>query len=379
MVGINPLGIYIHIPFCIAKCRYCDFYSVGYNGSLAPQYIDAVISQLSDFGKDGERREVDTVYFGGGTPSLLEERDVARVVDAVSRQMDISKNCEITLELNPETATPQKLRNLKQAGINRLSIGVQTTDEKTLGVLGRRHSAGQAVRAIETADQAGFENISADIMLALPDETENTLAKTLDDLTSLPLGHLSAYMLKIADGTPFGKEMPDGIPDDTEQAELYEYCCEYLTEKGFGQYEISNFARPGLESQHNLKYWNCDDYLGLGAAAHSNIGAKRYSFPRDIGKFIETYGKKEKSGGWEAALDFEGDVSAEDYIMLRLRTTEGLDLEELYSKYKYKLGIQKQALIERYQRGGFLREEGNVIALTVKGMLVSNAIIVDLI
>jgi putative oxygen-independent coproporphyrinogen III oxidase len=375
---MNRLGIYIHIPFCAAKCRYCDFYSVGYDEGTASRYVDAVVNQLLAFCADKERREADTVYFGGGTPSLLREREIARVVDAVSRHMNITADCEITLELNPETATPEKLKSLRDAGINRLSVGVQSTDEKTLEILGRRHSAGQAKRAIALAHKAGFESISADIMLALPEENERALTGTLDALTALPLKHISAYMLKIADGTPFGSNPPLGIPDDAEQAGLYEYCCAYLEEKGFGQYEISNFAKTGFESRHNMKYWNCDDYLGLGAAAHSSLGGRRYSFGRDITGFIRAY-DKEQSAGFLSVLDFEGEVTAEDYIMLQLRTTEGLDTNELYEQYNYKLDIQKLKLIERYRAGGFLTTQDNKIALTVKGMLVSNAIIVDLI
>ena len=375
---MNRLGIYIHVPFCAAKCRYCDFFSVDYDEGTASWYVDAVVNQLSAFCADKERHEADTVYFGGGTPSLLHGHDIARVVDAVSRHMNITAECEITLELNPETAKPEKLKSLWDAGINRLSVGVQSTDEKTLGILGRRHSAGQATRAIELAHKAGFNNISADIMLALPEETEKTLTGTLDDLTALPLKHISAYMLKIADGTPFGSNPPSGIPGDAEQAGLYEYCCAYLEEKGFGQYEISNFAKIGFESRHNMKYWNCDDYLGLGAAAHSSLEGKRYSFGRDIAGFIKDCGN-EQPAGFLSALDYEGEVTAEDYIMLRLRTTEGLDTNELYKLYNHRLDIQKLKLIERYRAGGFLTTEDNKIALTVKGMLVSNAIIVDLI
>lgn len=380
---MSRAGVYIHIPFCAQKCNYCDFYSVSYDSELAVKYIEALVNQIESFdiatGFSERRREADAVYFGGGTPSLLCERDGARVIDAVSRRFKLDSESEITLELNPETASPEKLLGLKAIGINRLSVGVQSTDNGTLHGLGRKHTAKHAIAAIEHAYDAGFRNISADVMLALPGENENTLKKTLDDLTKLPITHISAYLLKIADGTPFGVNPPQGIPDEDTQADIYEFCCAYLLDKGFAQYEISNFAKPGFESRQNMKYWSCDDYIGFGAAAHSCIDGKRYSFLPDINQYINVCKHRGNYGDPYSGMCFEGEITPQDYIMLRLRTRQGLDLGELYKRYNYKLNKHQAETIKQYKANGLLAFEDGSVALTVRGMLVSNSIIAGII
>ncbi len=367
-------GVYIHIPFCRQKCPYCDFYSVAHDGALAAQYIDALRSQL----REVERRAADTVYFGGGTPSLLQAREIARVLDAVARQLQLASDSEITLEANPETISPTMLRGWKDAGINRLSIGVQSTDDATLRTIGRQHTANQARTAIEQAHAIGFQTISADIMLGLPNETEATLSKTLASLCALPLTHVSAYMLKRMEGTPFASTPPAGLPDDDAQADLYLQCCEQLEQYGFIQYEISNFAKPGFESRHNLKYWNCDDYIGLGAAAHSSLDGQRYRMPPDLRAFFETYKSTESAQPFSARLVPEGAVTAADYIMLQLRLNAGLSETQLYSRFHYRFNQQQIHLLQRYAVLGLAQRNGDRLALTRQGMLVSNTILSSL-
>lgn len=366
-------GIYVHVPFCARKCPYCDFYSQAFDKEMTARYIDALCNQTAGFG----RRAAATVYFGGGTPSLLFAADVARVLDAVARRFDLAADAEITLELNPETASIQKLRDLRAAGVNRLSVGVQSTDPATLHAAGRRHTAAQALDALDTARAAGFDNISADVMIGLPGDSEETLGQTLRTLAQRPVTHLSAYLLKLMPGTPFGEAPPAGIPDDDSQAALYEYTVDLLRDQGFAQYEISNFAKPGFESRHNLLYWNLDDYIGMGPAAHSSLEGKRYSFPPDLDAFLRCFAHA--STDWRQGLEAEGDVTAADYIMLQLRLNSGLSLRKLYDEYKYELNIQERGLLTQFERAGLLTFEDDTARLSTRGMLVSNSIIAALI
>lgn len=369
---MSDCGIYIHIPFCAGKCPYCDFYSRPFTPALGDRYVDALLHQLDSF----NRRAAATVYFGGGTPSLLKAADGARVLDAVARRMNLAPDAEITLELNPENASPQYLKDLRSIGINRLSVGVQSTDNTVLQAIGRRHTATQALDTIQAAHDAGFDNISADIMIGLPGDKTETLEKTLADLTALPLTHLSAYMLKLMPDTPFGRHAPANIPDDDSQAALYEFCVDYLNDRGFAQYEISNFAKPGFLSRHNMLYWNCDDYIGLGPAAHSSLDGRRYSFPPDLDRYLNIY---QSSPPPQQALRFEGPVTAADYIMLRLRTTDGLSLSTLYNLYNHVFDQQRLGFLARCQENGLLDFDGETVRLSIKGMLLSNAILAELI
>lgn len=370
---ISGCGIYIHVPFCARKCGYCDFYSRPFDEELAARYLDALLCQLGGI----DRRAAATVYFGGGTPSLLSAADVGRVVDAVARRLDLAADAEITLELNPETATSQKLRAWRAAGVNRLSVGVQTLNDDTLRAIGRGHTAAQARDTLLAAREAGFGNVSADVMLGLPGEDIAALGRTLDSLLALPLAHVSAYLLKLMPGTPMGDVPPAGLPDDDSQAALYEYGVARLNDAGLYQYEISNFARPGRQSRHNRLYWDCGDYYGLGPAAHSSIDGRRYSCPSDL----DTYMARYQSGRqpFIAPLDYEGDVTAADYTMLQLRMTDGLSLSKLYDLYNFRLNEQRIALVRQYRQAGLLAFDGETLRLTVQGMLLSNSIMAALI
>ncbi|MDE6580495.1 MAG: radical SAM family heme chaperone HemW, partial [Ruminiclostridium sp.] len=307
-------GLYIHIPFCLTKCPYCDFYSVKYGKSAAEEYKKAVIRNLKHYSD----KIFDTVYFGGGTPILL-WREICEILDNVS----LAQNAEVTLEANPCVALEENLRELKTAGVNRISLGVQSLNDSELKALGRRHNAETAVRAIETAYNCGFENISADLMLATPMQTSESLAETVSALGKLPVQHISAYMLKIEENTPFAeKELT--LPDEDSACEMYLDTVGQLESLGFKQYEISNFAKDGLVCRHNMKYWNCEEYLGIGPAAHSYYNGERFFAEKDIEGFIR----------FERQMTFKEDNEAaryggyEEYAMLRLRLAEGLDLGE---------------------------------------------------
>lgn len=344
----NPAGLYIHVPFCLSKCPYCDFYSAKFSQKSAEKYAAAVVRNLRQY--DGQ---FDTVYFGGGTPILL-----SGFIGEILSAADISKNAEITAEANPCLCTDEKLYELRKAGVNRISIGVQSLCDKELSALGRRHSAAQAETAVIKARAAGFDNISADLMLGIPEQTQQSLSETIEQLCALPISHVSAYLLKIEAGTPFGNNPPKNISDEDEAAELYLSAVKLLSERGFVQYEISNFAKAGYESRHNLKYWRREEYLGIGPAAHSFYKGQRFAVPRDLTRFIES--ERQSEDITDGAPD-----EFEEHVMLGLRLSEGVS-EELWKPLS---GALKRIPKKYYSL------IGGRLSLTAEGFLLSNEII----
>lgn len=352
---MNPKGLYIHIPFCAQKCRYCDFYSVT-DLSLTDSYTTAVIRNIK--AQDGL---FDTVYFGGGTPSLLNAKQIKAILSAA----DITPNAEISMECNPNSVTPDYLREIRSVGVNRLSFGVQSFCDNELKMLGRLHSANQAVSAILDAHNSGFGNISADLMLAISGQTFESLRYNLDMLSKLPLTHVSAYMMKVEEGTPLAsnEDLLNKIPDEDDTADMYLESVRILGEIGFEQYEISNFSRNGFECRHNLKYWRCEEYLGIGPAAHSFIDGKRFACPKNIYDFI--------SADVQKTVPIDNGGSTEEKAMLALRLTKvGLSLADYPEAEK-----PAEILI----KNGFIKKEQGKLKLTPEGCLVSNEIISRLI
>lgn len=352
-------GLYLHIPYCLAKCRYCDFYSAGASRGVPDEYVDALIARI----KATCPGRPETLYFGGGTPSLLFPAQVSRLVKAAGPL----PGAEITLEANPETVDEEKLAGFRAAGVNRLSLGVQTADDESLSRLGRPHTAAQSKAALAAAKAAGFENITGDIMLALPHYTREEFDRTLALLVEGGATHISAYLLKIEPGTSFGKNPPPGLPSEDEAADFYLYAVEELAKAGYAQYEISNFAKPGFEGRHNLIYWDCRDYLGLGPAAASCMEGKRFSFGRSTADFLAG-----------AAPAPEGECTGSDYIMLRLRLAEGLRLSLLKERYGLAFDEGRLAFIRRCVAAGYAVFDGDRLTLTPEGMLVQNSILTEL-
>ena len=301
-------------------------------------------------------RPIDSIYIGGGTPSLIGER-IIDLIKAVRESFEVSDNAEITAEMNPTKDGTDFLNAAKKAGVNRLSIGVQSGDDKELRVLGRSHTAKDAMKCFEAARKVGFRNISLDIMLGLPESNLKTLSKSIDFLLEMRPEHISAYILKIEPNTRFGKEKPK-LPDDDQQAEQYLYLCKRLEDAGYGHYEISNFAKMGFESRHNLKYWECKEYLGIGPAAHSFIGNERFFYERNLKKFIEN-----------PETVFDGKAEETDGIMLGLRLKKGVDLAP-HQELKPLLDNLVKAKLATFENGRF--------CLTDEGMLVSNSIITEI-
>ena len=363
---MNTLGIYIHVPFCGKKCSYCDFYSVCYTKKKAELYVGAVLRNIRHYADSS--RTVDTVYFGGGTPSLLTCEQLAEIMSAISKSFALSADAEVTLEANPSTLTPEKLRGLRSSGINRLSIGVQSMSDRELKILGRSHTADRAEKAVLDAANAGFTNISCDLMTALPEQTPDSLAASIERLSALPIQHISAYILKIEEGTPFDcRDVRSMLPDEDETAGLYLLMVKLLRERRFAQYEVSNFAKNGFESRHNCRYWKCLDYLGIGPAAHSCYNGKRFAVERDISGFIS-------SPVQEVTVTDDAPCGFEEFAMLRLRLAEGLLLSDVEA---HREEIVKK--IPPLQKAGYVCFDGERVSLTPEGFLVSNSVIERLI
>lgn len=349
-------GLYIHVPFCRRKCVYCDFYSVVGKDDIFDEYVKAVVRNIRIAGG-----KYDTVYFGGGTPSLLSGRQINDILSAA----DIAEGAEISAEINPDSADTQKLRDFREAGINRISIGIQSLDDSELSVLGRLHSSVQAADAIISAQKAGFDNISADLMLGLPYQRTETVMQNIERLSELGVRHISAYMLKIESGTPLSqnRELISNIADEELSADMYLEAVSCFEKHGYKQYEISNFAKEGYECRHNLKYWRCEDYLGIGPSAHSCTGGRRFAVPKDIYGFINS----EKQ---EEVITDDTPCGSSERLMLALRLSEGFLLSQA-GEYADRL----KAVAVPMEKHGLLKISGGRIMLTPTGFLVSNEII----
>ncbi len=360
-------GLYLHIPYCASKCYYCDFYSAACKGGVPDVYVDALVREMRRFAshRGAARLEPDTLYFGGGTPSLLTPAQAARLI----REARPALGAEITLEANPETVCLQSLKDYRAAGINRISFGVQTAFDDSLRRLGRRHTANAARLALAMAAEAGFDNISGDVMLALPGYSLEELDATLSLLAQGGCTHISSYLLKIEDGTVFARQLPDGLPDEDAAADFYLAAVERLAALGYRQYEISNFARPGFESRHNTLYWQCEDYLGLGPAAASCLDGRRFSTPRGTADFLEK----------PAVYQPDGACTAEDFVMLRLRLTDGLSLAELESRWGVQWDEAKLRFCRLLLENGLAHFDGQRLSLTPRGFLLQNSILCELI
>ena len=417
------LGIYIHIPFCSVKCDYCNFYSLAGRDELMPAYEAALVRHIGEHATLLDGFDIDTVYFGGGTPGYFGADRLGRILGAV-RTTDASEHilpgaetagerilrdahtasgrvlpdahtvsgrvlpdahtalgrilsdAEITVEVNPGSASGAGLEKLRRAGFNRLSVGVQCADDRLLKLIGRRHTFADAEHTIRSARDAGFNNISVDVIYGLPEQSMDSWVETLDKAIALNAEHISCYGLKIEEGTRlYAQKDSPAVPSDETQADMYLYTVETLAQHGYTQYEISNFAREGYESKHNLKYWLGGSYLGFGPAAHSYIGKQRFSFITDVALYIE----KVNSG--VNVTDYSEDITASqgaaEYLMLRLRTTTGISPEEFggLTGMSTESIEQMQELFAKYEANGLASKTNRRWRFTPKGFLVSNVLI----
>lgn len=358
----NALGLYIHIPFCERKCNYCDFYSAFYSKDTLSVYLSALKGEIKKWG--GEiNRPIDTIYIGGGTPSLL-GNEIVSLTDCIKENFCVCKDAEFTVEINPSSGDGF-LKYAKSAGVNRLSIGVQSGCDAILKTLGRTHTADVAVQTVANARKLGFDNISVDLMIALPHSNTASLKQDIDFILSLKPEHISAYILKIEENTAFSKTYAAlDLPNEDDSAEQYLYMCEQLQKNGYNHYEISNFSIEGKQSRHNMKYWTEQDYLGIGPAAHSCVDGKRFYYPKDLWAFVKNP---------QTVYDGEGGGKAEK-LMLGLRLSQGVDLSQIYDTIPKSIK-EKISLLEK---ADYIKADLPRISLTDSGMLISNSIITEL-
>lgn len=368
------LGLYLHIPFCDGKCPYCDFYSLAGEESVKEEYTRRLEKELAlwaeKLAKEGVPPVADTLYFGGGTPNLMGGNRIARLILAAKEHFSL-QNAEITVEVNPSSELSGFFREIFAAGANRLSIGLQSAHDEELKALGRRHTAQQAAETVEAARKAGFSNLSLDLMLATPGQTLESALSSVQFCAELGAPHVSAYLLKVEPGTPYWNRRDSlPLPDEDETADRYLAVCAALEQAGLMQYEISNFASPGFESRHNLKYWRCEEYLGLGPGAHSFVNGKRFYYPRSLHDFLEAPQPIEDGDGG----------TLEETVLLGLRLSKGITPQTLAPFGK--AGEQAFAAMEKksrpYRAAGLLKPEPGRIAMTLKGFLVSNELIAEL-
>ena len=361
---MRPTGLYIHIPFCDGKCYYCSFYSVRQSAESMDGYTDIMNSRIAEWG-DRLRRTMTSVYFGGGTPSLLGAERLSSILAAVRRSFGIADDAEITVEVNPTSGGDLDYALLRSAGFNRLSVGMQSANDNELKSLGRRHRAKDVGNAVSAAKNAGFDNISLDVMLAIPGQTAKSLDVTLDRCAELGASHVSAYILKIEEGTRFYNERDKlGLFTEDEQAAMYEHTVRRLAELGYEQYEISNFARDGLVSRHNMLYWHDEEYLGLGPSAHSFIDGERFYYPDSFDGFYNNRVIREGKGG-----------DKDEYIMLALRLKDGLVFDRYRERFGEDVSESMMRAAEKLSESGLAELSASSLSLTVKGFLVSNSVI----
>ena len=371
--NIMPGGIYIHIPFCLSKCPYCDFYSVDKDNDLINDFISALLTEIQiQANTKWKDRVYNTIYFGGGTPPLIGEANIESIIKALRGNFNISPRSEIALEVNPETSSPEFMSNIKAAGVNRVSIGVQSFNDDVLKTLGRVHNSERSKKAIDEAFGAGYERVGVDLIFGVPGQTIDSWKNTLWETVNKNPVHVSAYGLTIEKGTPFEKRIGKGelkLPDDDTQAEMYLAMHQVLSDSGFKRYEVSNYAKFGYESQHNVKYWRDDKFLGLGPSAHSYDGMRRLSNYRNLEKYLNAIRKGKAPVNFKEKLTDE--QRAEERLLLGLRLAEGVD-------YNLVKDIVNEQIKNELDTDGFIEKKLNRLRLTDKGFLVADEVIVKL-
>ncbi len=370
-------AIYIHIPFCDHKCIYCDFYSIISSENVT-NYLTAIKKEIANYAEDfAKERKIISIFFGGGTPSLMDAGYIGEIVDEIKKHFIVNADAEITLETNPGTVTKQKLIEFRSAGINRVSVGIQSFDEADLKFLTRIHDSKTAKQTIRDASEVGFENLSLDLIFNLPDQTKEKWKRNLEEAIKLPIKHISAYSLILEHGTILNKMVLDGkvkVQDINHDADLYEFTIEFLTSNGFEQYEVSNFAKPGFQCIHNNAYWHYKEYLSFGTSAHSFANGKRWWNLSSTRFYIDAINKKGNAVAGEETLT--QDQMLNEYVMLALRSS-GLDLTELEFKFGLEWYERNGKLIDQYLAQKFISVKNNKLVLTEKGFALCDELLIN--
>ncbi len=363
-------GLYVHIPFCIKKCEYCDFISYTDCYGKEKDYLNALVEEFKLY----EDKQVDTVYIGGGTPSSFSSEGLLFLMDKIFEYFDVTDDAEITMEVNPKTADMAKLRAIRGAGVNRLSIGVQSFCDEELEKIGRIHTAKDAENCILDAKFAGFKNISIDLMFGIPNQTVESYRNSLIKATTTGVNHISAYSLILEEGTPLYEKVKNRevrLPREDAEAEMYEITKTVLSTSGFNQYEVSNYAKNGFESRHNLKYWDCEEYIGCGTAAHSYYRGKRFSNHETIEAYINNPTEKLN----EIELSQKDKMS--EFMFVGLRKIEGIDIQEFECRFINSPYEIYGDVIDKYIKLGLLTHEKGYLRFTERGMRFSNQVLCE--
>lgn len=371
-VIMKEIGIYIHIPFCTKKCGYCDFYSVKWNEMQEYQYIQSAINEIKSYSALSKKFVVDSIYVGGGTPSIISPENLDNIIGTIRGIFAVNKDCEISMEANPNSLA-KNLKIYKEIGINRLSIGVQSLNDDILKKIGRVHNSKKALEAIDRAKSYGFENINADVMFNIPSQTIDDINDTINQLIRKDIKHISFYSLKLENGTPMytsEKNKEIIMPEEDYEREMYYVGRSIMENHNLRQYEISNFAVKGYECRHNLKYWNQEEYIGIGPSAHSFLGNMRFNNPPDLTEYIlsgedEIFERNIQEFMGKEDLIFE-------YIMLRLRLTEGLRFLDFENKFEIDFKETYAEQIEHLIRNNLVEANDEAVRLTNRGMDISN-------
>lgn len=371
----KELGIYVHIPFCISKCIYCDFLSMPMGEDAKIKYTDELCREINEFARANRDYRVKSVFFGGGTPSILSEALFEKIMTAITSQFTMEKDCEITVECNPATADMNKFRVYRECGVNRLSFGLQSVNDSELKALGRIHTYNDFLKSYKDAERSGFTNINVDIMSALPNQTAASWRHTLECATALKTAHISAYSLIVEENTPLYSMVESKkvrLPDEDTDREIYSITNEYLSKEGYTHYEISNYAKSGFECRHNIIYWQRGNYEGFGLGASSFMEGRRYSNTTDFEDYL--------SGGWRTKRDIEN-ISASDamseFMYLGMRMMKGVSKSEFEKNFGVRMESVYGKIINKYRDTGFIICEGDFVRLSDMGIDVSNVIFAD--
>lgn len=374
------LGLYIHVPFCEKKCDYCNFVSYCKKDSEKIEYVNALTKEIKLQCKFFHDRQIDSVFIGGGTPSCLPSEEIERIISFLRNNFNISKDAEITIEANPNSLTYEKLIEYKSAGINRLSIGLQAYNNKILKTIGRLHTKKQFNEAVKNAKKLGFENINVDLILGLPNQKLSDVKHELAHLIKLGVTHISAYGLIVEDGTKLKHNLDAGVyklPSEEKSVKMYDFTVKYLQKHGIFRYEVSNFAKNGFQSKHNLKYWQNEEYLGLGAVSSSYVDGKRWKNTDDIKKYVSSINNGVVELEDEENLSNQSKM--EERIMLSLRTSSGIDLQKFQNDFNIDLLNHKKSEIDLLLNDGFVSISNNHLFCTNNGFKLLNQIILQLI
>lgn len=372
---MKNLGIYVHIPFCKKKCEYCDFVSFSNENENQKRYIEDLSKDVEKTGIEGYK--VNTIYFGGGTPSYIEPELIIKVLDKIKSKYKISKKAEITIEVNPGTTNKAKLEQYRKAGFNRISIGLQTTSDRLLKQIGRIHTYEEFLETYQQAREVGFENINVDLMLALPTQTMEELVESVNKVIDLKPEHISIYSLILEEGTPLYKKVQKGeleLLDEELERKMYWKTKEILEKNGYIHYEISNFAKKGYESKHNINCWNQEEYIGFGVSAHSYFENKRFSKPSNLQEYMNNIESGEFYKNIQMNEEQDREAKAKEYMLLGLRKLAGVSISEFERKFEINPLFYFRFEISKLEEEGLLEVDLDDIRLTAKGLDLANQV-----